>query len=277
MAHNSCASCRLHPRTQGGGKVERDDQSGTQHHPGSPQAGEALAAETDGYTLPVSRPSHPVTDGPMLERDRILLCAHREEVEAAEREASEAPIRDAEVALKETHRKLAMVMRERLLAEVRDPDVFLDQQVATIRMTEQQAEEYNLQQFRTYREQYPDIYWTEQLVDQVGRYFDKNELKIVSTAMIKNVIERFEEAGLLPERPEDDTPGTVDESEPQQVEPPQPELIDGWDIESGEPKKWTPRALDRLSSTEYRRALHLDKAALSLPNIGPGFGTLSKT
>ena len=68
-------------------------------------------------------------------------------------------------------------------------------------MTEEQASNYNREQFNLYRAQHPDVYFDEILLGQMGSYFERNSLRIISAAMIANVIERFKEAALLPERP----------------------------------------------------------------------------
>ena len=239
------------------------------------EAAARMNAEVDGYEVPSSRPNKLSNDVVMSERERSILRAHKAEVaaqEAAAREAAEAPIREATERLKDTHRKLAGVMRSRLQAELKDPDVFVDPAVATVRMSEQQAADYNRQQFREYRSAHSEVYWTSELIERLGAYFDKNGLQIVSALMIDSVVQRFKEYGLLPERPapEPSRPYMPKPTVNLNVSPARAALVDGWDLESGEPRKWTPRELDRLSSTDYRKALRLYKSDLGLPNVGPG-------
>ena len=210
----------------------------------------------------------------MTERDRLSLRAERERLaaeERAERERIEAPIRVAEQKLKATHLELIKVYRSRLLGEVCDSDAFCDPAVADVRMTAKQADEFNRDEFRRYLNTHPDTFVNDELLERLGAYFDVNGLRIVSAQMIENLIERYREAGLLPERPAPESE-LEPVAEPESPESPKPGLIDGWDLESGEPRKWTPRELDRLSSTDYRRALRLYKSDLALPNAGPGPG-----
>jgi hypothetical protein len=236
-----------------------------------------MESETADYTLPASRPNNAPKHVVMSQRELTVLREHRLELEAqeaSEREAREAPVRAATEQLNEIHNKLVALQRERLLSNIKDVDAFADPDLATVRMTEEQASGYNREQFNLYRSTHPNVFWNETLLEQVGAYFERNGLRIISAAMIANVIERFKEAALLPDRP---TPAP---SQPYMPKPsvnltiaaPKTELIDGWDLVSGEPRKWTPRELDRLSADEYRRALRLYRADLELPNVGPNSG-----
>ena len=206
----------------------------------------------------------------MLERDRQTLKAYRDEIEAAERaeqERRERPIREAEAALQETHRQLRNVYVERLSGHTPDPNPILDPKLNGVHMTPQDADIFNRSQFRQYREQNPDVYLTPQLLDQFGDYWNANAIGLVSVSMLAELISRYREANLLPDPPAQE-PESIAEPEPPQ--PSEPELVDGWDLFSGEPLKWTPRELARLSSTDYRKALRLYKEHLALPNLGPG-------
>jgi hypothetical protein len=194
----------------------------------------------------------------MRERDRIEWRRHRDEVEAlerAEQERKEAPIRAAEAMLNETSRKLAEVMRERLLAKVQDPDrIPIDPSVATVRMTQQQADEFNRAEFRKFRESHPEVYWDHELIANVGRYLEKNALKIITASMIASIIDRFREAGLLPDPPAPE-PEPVLEPEPEQ--PSAPKTYIGRDWETGGEKTFSEREINRMSSQEYKRAFQI--------------------
>jgi hypothetical protein len=209
----------------------------------------------------------------MLERDRLSLRAHRAEVEAtekAERERREAPIKEAVRKLNETHQKLREAMRERLLGRVPDPDPIVDPAVAGVKMTRKQADDFNKSEFKTFCERNPDVFWTEELADNCGVYFAANGLQIISANLIGALIERYRDAGLLPDPPATPEP----EPEPTQDHPApteaKPEVFDGWCLQSGEPRTYSAREVDRMSADEYRRAFRLYSDNLSLPNLGPG-------
>lgn len=210
----------------------------------------------------------------MLERTRQQIKRFRDEFDEhqrKERERTNAPIRAAENALIETHRKLAAVMKDRLLGTVRDPDpIAIDPAVATVRMTQQQANEFNRAEFRKYKEQHPELYWDETLVDSIGSYLDANGLKIITVSMIDAIVSRYREANLLPDAPP--APELIEpEPEPAPIEA-KPEAIGyaGWSLESGEPCTFSKRQVANMSADEFRRCFHLDRESLALPNVGPG-------
>jgi hypothetical protein len=130
----------------------------------------------------------------MNERDRIALRHHQEEVEAeerAEKERTERPFREAEKKLQKTTRQLAAVYRERLLGTVPDPErIEICPSVATVKMTEKQAGEFNRAEFREYRELHPEVFVTPELLKQLGDYFAANGLKIITAAMVGRLVAR---------------------------------------------------------------------------------------
>lgn len=192
----------------------------------------------------------------MLERERLSLREYREQIEAeerAERERREAPIRAAENKFRETSRKLAAVMHERLLGTVRDVDrIPVDPSVTGIRMSLERAKQFNRAEFRRYRDENPEVYWTPELVDNIGQYFAVNGLQIVTAKMIASIVERYREYGLLPDPPQEVEPEQAPEPEPEQ--PSGPITCIGVDWQTGTEREFTQREIDRMSADEYRRA-----------------------
>ena len=201
----------------------------------------------------------------MRHRDMLSLRQFREEreaIERADREERERPVREAVATAQSLHQQIAAVRRERL-STIPDPERWLDPAVGpNVRFTQADARKFTAEQSNLYRQSHPETYWCPELVDLLGAYFDKEKIQIVTATMLEKLIARFDEVGLLPQRPIEPEPEPEEE---QPVAVTEPEFVDGWDIDSGEPKKWTRRALDRLSSTDYRRALRLYKADLMLP------------
>ena len=196
----------------------------------------------------------------MRERDRLSSIAHQRElaeIEAAERERIEAPIRAAEKALEQTYRELNEVHKERLVGKVPDPDRYLDPTVGPdVRMSRKDAQDFNLAQWNMFVSQHPEIYVCTELLDLLDAYCEKEKIHIVTFAMIERIVQRFADCGLLPERPapEPEPEPSVNDTEVVQETPKEPELIDGWSLECGEPCKYTQRALDLMSSTDFREA-----------------------
>jgi hypothetical protein len=232
-----------------------------------------MESETAGYKKVNNRP--PVSDdpGPLTERQRISLRAHREEQEAAqraERERLEAPVKEAQAKLLATHRELAKVERERLEATVKDPDAYADPALNGQRMTEAEADQFNRTEFQRFRAANPELYVTGELVDHLGRYFAKNGLHLISAPMLDRAVSRFRDAGLLPERPAPqpmikriETPARVPVPKAQDIET-------GWDELTGEELTLTRRQVNALSAEQYKRFARLTKDKLGLPNVGPG-------
>lgn len=231
-----------------------------------------MEAETEGYVLPAQHPpKNYFEDGPLTHRQTLELRARREELEAidrADREAAEAPIKAAEAKLRETQAKVLKTQRARLLDNIIDVEAFSDPALNGVVMTEEQARTYNQSEFRKVRERRKSIDWTDELLGRLGAYFERNGLRLISAAMLEAALQRFDEVGLVPQiqvpAPKAQHPVRIGSST-RSIEP---EMIDGWDLVTGEPKKWTVRSLDKLSSEEYRRALRLYKDDLQFPYVG---------
>lgn len=192
---------------------------------------------------------------------------------AAEREAQRMRdvVSTAGAQLKQTYLQLNAVVRERLLGKVRDSDrVPVDPSVAGVKMTLEEASRFNRAEFAKYRQGHPDLYWNDELLENLGHYFDANGLKIVTVNMLAALMDRYRDAGLLPDPPQPE-PELQPIPEPEPTVTFEPELENGWDGD-GNPIMLTKRKVDKLSSLEYRRFKHLDRAALegTIPRFGPG-------
>ena len=120
----------------------------------------------------------------------------------AEEERKWAPIKALQAQASETAKKLRDVERERLKS-IPDPERYVDDTVGpNVRMTSEQAATYNREQANLYRQSHPDVYWCPELTSMLGSYFEKEKLKLISASMLETIINRFDAAGLLPERPE---------------------------------------------------------------------------
>jgi hypothetical protein len=202
----------------------------------------------------------------MLDRDRRSLRAFLEEEserERLEREERDRPIREATEKLRATHRKLALIERERLTT-IPDPERWLDPAVGpNVRMTEQQAADFNRDHAKAYRESHPEIYWSDALLDLLSRYFQKEHLKLITAEMLERLVERLAAVGLLPERPIEPEPDPVIEEEPVAVA--QPERHVGIDPLTGEQREYTEREVARMTAEEFRRAFRITRASITLP------------
>jgi len=202
----------------------------------------------------------------MTNRERDSLKAFREEEAQRERleaEEIDRPIREATEQLRATHRKLALVERERLTT-VPDPERWLDPAVGPeTRMTAKQAGEFNREQAQLYRESHPDTYWSDELLDLLSAYFNKEQLRLITAQMLERLVERFAAVGLLPERPAEPEPEPIIEEQP--VPAIEPETHVGIDPLTGAEREYSARELERMTADEYRRAFKITKAGITLP------------
>lgn len=195
----------------------------------------------------------------MTERDRLSLKAWREEErqrELREEEARMRPVREAEEKLADSYRALAKMERTYLLGEMADPERFIDDTVATIRLTPEQANTFNAHEIQIYRQVHPEVYWCGELVSLLGTYFDKNGIRIVTASMIEKLVDRMHDVSLLPERPEPEPDPEHPIEQPEPVAP-QPEVFQGWDVLTGEPKSFSKYQVDRMDSETFRRTFRV--------------------
>jgi hypothetical protein len=209
----------------------------------------------------------------------------READELLETTRREAPIKKAEAELLATHRELAKIERQRVTGVVEDDfvaarlqgRVFRDPDIASLNaidygrysgleQDQEFVQDHNAANLQTYLRLNPDVHFGPELTNLVGEFFDRNGIVLTTSDQIGKVVNRIRDAGLLPAPPPPPPPLKLAPKRPAVVKPKAPELIDGWDVVTGEPKKWTERALDMLPGDDYRRALRLYRADLALPD-----------
>lgn len=246
-----------------------------------------MAFETEDYQRPERYAPTPTKHVIMTERERIELRQHRE-AEEAEQRRLDAPRLEAEriaaIETAETQRlnqvrqdKQKSYWREWVLSD-RDPKLIVTPKMSNASMPKSAADKFNGEQVEIFIRENPDYlaYKSRETSDAILSYFDRNGVYIVDAAMFKAAFHRLRDLGIITMR---SVPVPPVLPVPQQkrvnlsiAESPKPkdERIDGWDLISGEPRKWTPRELDKLSADDYRRALRLYKSDLELPHVGPG-------
>ena len=238
-----------------------------------------MARETADHTIQPSRP--PVADYiPMSDRDRQSIRARREELDAEERER-QRPIKEAEARLKEIHRQIAKVQRDTLTnPKVQDVDIWIDPMVAGASMPISEAQNHNVYHIRLFAEEHPNIAATERNAELIVNYFAKNDIGIFTCSMIEKLHEKLEEAGIgfdekpAPE-PEQNAPDYSKRPDvPLRIAPPvtpAPVVYEGFDLDTGEPRTYTAREIDKMSADDMRKALQMTtRGELELPRIGPG-------
>jgi hypothetical protein len=200
------------------------------------------------------------------DRDRRSIREFMDEearLYAAEEEAKERPIREAEKQLKETHRKLYALQKEQVQTGA-DDEIFVDPLTIGYTIPQADADKYNAEQCRLFIQTHPDFYNSQRNIATVIDYFVRNKINIISASTLERAVERLKAFHLFEERPAPE-PEPEEEQQPMVVEPPKAETFIGIDPTTGRDREYTSREVEAMSSDEYRRAFKVTKASLSLP------------
>lgn len=246
----------------------------------------------------------------MLERDRIALRKHREELaaeEAAEKERVEKPIREMTEQILATHRKVYKIVRDRLEHSVDEDEwgqslVYVSPDIAGRMMPFDGAVEFITDQYREFMNAESAWYHDSTANRQaVLGYLERNgftathdkggtRLPLIDAEMLKRAALRLAEYNILeplpvhpgydPETgaiivPREEPYQSTDPNAPKYVNfgrapAPVPITHEGYDLQTGEPRNYSEFEVRQMSSETYKRVFRLYKSALVLPNQGPG-------
>jgi hypothetical protein len=184
----------------------------------------------------------------------------RDEEEAEERrlrDAEEQKTRDAENALTDTHRKLFELAKAEVLAGRPDPEFQMPEQIKTRRMTVAKALKFVEAESARFVEETPDYFRCDKNLKTMHDYLFAQGVQIPDAEAYKLAFDRCRYLGLLDEKPEPAPDPITVEPEPVETSPQTEELTDGFDIETGEPRKYTQREIWKMSSLEYKKAFKL--------------------
>jgi hypothetical protein len=205
----------------------------------------------------------------MRDRERRSIREFMEEeakLHAAEQEAKERPIREATEQLTVTHRKLHAMTRQQVEAAV-DDEVFVDPKTLGYELPQTEADTYNAEQARIFKQNHPEFYPSEKNIASVVGYLQRNRIEIVSALTFEKAVARLTEFRLLEERLAPvEVPTHTEEAQSVIVEERQPETFVGIDLSTGLERQYTPYEVDKMSSDDYRRVFKITKANLQLPS-----------
>lgn len=244
-----------------------------------------MEEETRDYNLPSNQ--RPVIQYlPSSAREQAALRERRQELEAEEREErerQERPIRQAEAALQETHRKIRAVQLDTLTnPKIQDPDLWLDPDVEGMTLTREGVNEYVIDAFRSLVKARPGFWCSEKNLRYFSDYFDKHHIICPTEAMLIRLHDRLVDAGVVfelqPEAPEDDSrpdytkrPNVEIRIAPAKKPDKSQETYEGFDLVTGQPRTYTEKEINKMSSEEMKKALQMTaRGTLELPAIGPG-------
>lgn len=245
-----------------------------------------MEAETADWERPTKYAPTPTKHVVMSERERMELRAFKE-AEEAERAAADAPRLEAErkqveliAELQEeqqrTLRQLHSLERERV-ATGRDDAFQIDPATIGEGIPIGQIDAWHAAQSTQFLADNPSYFPCKENEAVIIAYIERNApgLKLLSAVQLTAAYKRLKEFGLLKEKP---APVVQPTPQPARVnlaierEQPKedPNVEHGWDWTTGQPMTLTARQVLLLSAEDYRRFKKLDKAALELPNVGPG-------
>lgn len=174
-----------------------------------------------------------------------------------------------------TARKVAEAERKSLL-HLRDDAFRLDPDVATIAedMTEFERDVFTERESAAFLADNPDYLPTPANGQAMSNYLSRNDAArfgVLTSATLTAAYRRLDKYGLLERRPKQEpTPHSIHGDAHAQAGPLLPVTFEGWDITTGEPRTYSEREVNRMSSNEMKRALRLYSSKLALPNVGPG-------
>ena len=247
-----------------------------------------MAAESEGWERPTRYKPSATEPAIMSERDRLSIREWNDQLEAEQREA-ERPAREKaerdqqritelQTEHESTLRQLHAIERERVLNGkddefIIDPDTIgPDHAIPNEKVAEWQAGE-----FAKFLSANPDYFKCDENGSIIANWLSRQApgMKLVSAKQLEWAFKRLSSFGLLKERPAPvpvriaPQPKTVNLTISPTPQPSAPETEDGWGGD-GTPITLTARQVRALSADDYRRFKRLDKAALALPNAGPG-------
>ncbi len=198
-------------------------------------------------------------------RDRAVLQAHRQEVEAeenAQREAAMQPVRRAEERLQKTARELYAIEKEAVTSGKPDPGFVMPESVRGKGMRLSQLENFHREESAKFIASTPDYFPCPENLKTMTDYLAQQGLKIVDAATFRAAFERLRYLGMLKERPE---PEPEPQPEPQpEIDPEAARLNRLRDYETKPVaefcgKEYSQRELDLLSSDEYLRVMRVPR------------------
>jgi hypothetical protein len=179
--------------------------------------------------------------------------------EQRKRDEAERPIREAEAKLSETHRKLYQFEKAEVEAGRPDPGWELPTSAAGLSMSVEEAKQFAQSEGEVFVAEHPEYYASKNNFDAVVRYLSIQGVVIPTRDCFAQAVERLRRFGLLEARP---TPAPqlepVESPEPVELtEAPSSDLVDGFDIQTGEPRRYSQKEIWKMSSADLKIAFRM--------------------
>ena len=178
----------------------------------------------------------PVVRGAAATNKALLLKVRHEEANEAEAERNAA--------------------REAVLAGQPDPNWKIPASAVGLKMTLERGRAFAREQGQLFVDHNPDYFPCSGNLNNIREYLIAQDISIPTEEAFKLAWLRLRELGLIEERP---APEPEPEPEPAPVQettsatPTDSELLDGFDPETGEPRKFSQREVWKMDSATYRK------------------------
>jgi hypothetical protein len=173
----------------------------------------------------------------------------------ATNEALLSKVRRDEAAEVEAERKQA---RESVLAGKPDPSWKIPASAAGLKMTIEQAREFAKTAAAQFVKENPEYHATMNNFEAIVSYLTTNGVEIPTSEVFKLAWLRLRELSLIEEL-ERSEPAKEPEPETQPSEPipAETELVDGFDLETGEPRRYSQAEIWKMSSGDLKKAFRM--------------------
>lgn len=146
----------------------------------------------------------------------------------------------------------------------------IDAECCEISMTQSQADSYNREQYRLFAANTPGWFYCEGNLQVIQDYLSRNGSSgIVSEKMLTAAFRRLDSFGLLEHRPAPQPARqpqtTIAEHAPQPAKRREPEVYEGIDVTTGEPRTYSKWEVDRMTGDQMKKCLRLTPSRLALP------------
>lgn len=186
------------------------------------------------------------------------LRSFTEAEEARERDERERFIQEAAAPLKQTAREFGLLMRQKI-ATGKDPDFAISPELVGKRLSVAEAERYNKEQADLFIASSPEYlpYMLRENALAIVAYLHRNGVEIFSVAELSRAFTKLRDFGLLTEKSEPEQEPV--QAIPDTVEEPKRDdgIMDGFDLETGEPRRYSAFEIDRMSAETFKRTFRL--------------------
>ena len=127
-------------------------------------------------------------------------------------------------------------------------------------MTVEAAKKFAQAEGAAYTQANPDYYPCKKNFETIVSYLSAQGVIIPTRDCFAQAVTRLRHFNLLEERPVP-APEPVPVEQPQQIEPTEApsssDLVEGWDVVTGEPRQYTQRQIHAMSADQFRRAFKM--------------------